>query len=240
MTYADWLPKQLPPWFQGPNGARFWRTIGSMFDGASSDLKEASKASFPDEGPADALQHVADDQQMLVRDGEAEADLRERLREAWTTWPLAGTPKGILLELKAQGLPMGSFGATILQHNGRYAQLDGSDNLVLGDCQLCENRQDLTGALQTPRLRGFTLDNRDQFYAKFLLLFPANVVALTVGSNLAGRLNAVVRKWRPGKSIFVGTVVLTAGTLWGWPTTQNWGAGGLNWGATTLRFIPPT
>lgn len=188
--------------------------------------------------PGGALLRIGNDRQIIPGPAESAASYRLRLDQAWDTWTRAGTHLGLLLELKAQGFPTGANGATIVQHNGRYAQLSATDDLVLGSTMLCDTRMDLARELQSPRLNGFTLDIRDQFYSSFMIIFPINVPTLRAGTNSAGRLNATVQKWKPGKAIYIGATVITTGGVWGWPLTKTWGDGG-KWGEGITAFVPP-
>lgn len=186
---------------------------------------------------SEALNEIGDDRQLPRGVGESDYAYAPRLKGAWETWTKAGSHHGMLLALKHAGLPGGSTGVTIVQHNGRYAQLDGSDALVLGDLLICINRCDLLGA-NIGTLRGWMDDWRDHFYSYFAIVLPADVASLTAGSALAARVHAVAKKWRPAKTHYVGVFVLVAGRMLGWPLTGQMSTMG-NLGTHTVRYLRP-
>lgn len=81
-------------------------------------------------------------------------------------------------------------------------------------------------------------DFRDDLWTRFALLFTADAANLS-GVQGQAILNATVEAWRPAQSTYMGAFVVLTGNLWGWPTSLVWGAGGLNWGGNSVRFIPP-
>lgn len=240
MPFAKEMHKLGPAWMQRERGRLFWGAIGQVIDEQNANLKAATMARFPDYAPDDtALGAIGNDRQLLRGPAETAAAYKVRLKTAFTAWLLAGTPAGILLQLKAQGFPMGTNGAHIVNHGGRWYRLNaGTDALEFGATMDCMNRTDLTGVIPATKLKGFTLDWRDQFYSRFVLLFPADYSALRPGTETAARLNAIVAKWKPAKAIYDGCTVIVSGGTWGWPITKTWGDGGL-WGGSTVYMIPP-
>ena len=75
---------------------------------------------------------------------------------------------------------------------------------------------------------------------RFGLIFGADVSGLTTGSALAAILNGLVSTWKPGKGLFMGTIVVISLPIWGWPIGVTWGAGGRTWGGGSGRFVAPT
>lgn len=247
MSYADYMPSVAPPWMRRDVGEKYWRAVGEMMDAERERYREATLASFPADAPADALASIGRDVGLPRAAGESDAAYRVRLRLAWDAWggdntPVtgkgggAGSHLGLLNALKALGLPTGASGMTIVQQNGRYSQLDGSGNLVLGSLMNCIHRIDLTGIINIQP--GWTFDGRDEFYSAFGIVFPADVAALTANSLLAAGLHEAVRKWRPGKALFIGTWVIVAGRCLGWPLGRTLGTDP-NLGGNTIRYIEP-
>jgi hypothetical protein len=237
MSYADDLPRRLPPPF-GASGRALAAAFGQRLDTLVDLFREAVHARLPGLCPADALPLIGTERSLPQAVGETDADYATRLKGAWDIWagdntPVTGTgggggsPLGLLNALKAAGFPTGATGATIVYQNGRYAQLDAGGEVVLGTLMVCANRVNLLGAVQARP--GWTFNTNDNFHSIFGILFP---VATTV---VAGTINSIVVKWRPGKALFVGTWVLTSGRLWGWPPNGTWGSG--NWGGT-VTFHP--
>ena len=240
MSYEDWQAKipQAPPWFLRPRGAAWLRAHGKIKDFFVARAKEAAKVSLPTYAPADALVEIGSERQIDQGLAESDASYRVRLRDAWDAWLRAGTTKGMLLQLKASGFPMGVNGAHVMQHNGRWTRINaGTDALEFGDTMSCENRMGLQGTLPSPRLKGWTLDARDQFYSRFTILFPVDYAALRPNTEVASRLNRIVAKWKPAKAHYDGATVIASGSVWGWPLARTWGSG--NWGGSTIYMIPP-
>jgi hypothetical protein len=249
MPYEDYLPAIVPPWLQAFWGGHYFKAVGRAMDGVTEAMRAAGNLKFPTQAPSDALPYVARERGLPRGPSETETAHRSRLENAWNLWPPDDTPGagvgggggshlGMLKELVIAGMPRGIHGTTIIQHNGRYAQLDSSGALVIGAGPVCIHRHDLTGAVPGD-LVGFTLDARDQFYSKFALFFPADVPSLRAGTAAAVRVNDVVNRWKPAGSIYVGAFVVTAGAAWDWPTTQTWDDG-TTWDSDTFYFVPPS
>lgn len=238
MSYRLWETFTGPPWLQGSNGG----AIIAEYGGAKDDVLDRARlgvlARFPGkitretdapdtESPSDALDHTGADRQLPRGPAETDPTYATRLLAGWDDLALLGGPYGLLNALKV----MGYVGANIIQDNGRYWYLTGS---VL-----------TTGTLMTMATRGragwqFSClgghDVSGDLWSRFALLFETDAANL---SGAAGQaiLNAIVQRWRPAMTTFVGTDVVLIGRVWGWPTTGTWGSG--NWGGNSSRFIPP-
>lgn len=238
MSYEDDVPRRLPPPF-GDDGRALGAAFGQRLDMLVRLFREAVHARLPSLCPDDALPYIGTERGLPKGQGETSSAYNARLKDAWTIWGGDDTPitgvgggggshLGMLNALKSAGFPTGSTGATIVQQNGRYSQLDSAGALVLGTLMTCESRQNLAGAVQARP--GWTFGPLDNFHSVFGLLFPA---ATTVD---AGVINSIVEKWRPAKALFFGTWVITAGRVWGWPLDGEWGDG--VWGGNTVAFHP--
>lgn len=238
MSYRKWQLLNGPSWLQGTNGSGY----ESEFGGAKDDVLDRARlgvlARFPGQitretdqppalAPTDALDHIGADRQIPRAPAEADSTYAARLLSAWTDYAYLGGPLGMLNALAV----MGYSGANIIQDNGRYWYLSGG---VL-----------TTGTLMTMVTRGragwqFSClgghDVTGDLWSRFAILFAADAANL---SGQAGQaiLNGIVHRWRPAFATFMGTYVLLAGRLWGWPTTGTWGSG--NWGSNSVRFVPP-
>lgn len=242
---------------RGPWGRRWWGAIGSVIDEQNARMRQAREATTLDGalalGLSDALDRIGADR-LLPRGGSApdvadEADVTyaARLKTAWETWAQSpttggggGSVKGMLVELAVQGFPVEDTGATVVNHNGVWHQLI-SGELVSTDGAEMVNRQNLLGV--PGGMEGFTLDVRDQFYSRFVILFLADVPTLTNDDTAAkARLNGTVKRWKSGSAVYDGAVVIPTGdSIWGWPMGTTWGAWRATWGegTTTSRFIDP-
>jgi hypothetical protein len=247
VSYEDHLPTIVPPWLAGPTGRAFFGAVGALMDQVRKRLIDAVKARLPSTAASDALAEIGRDRGLPQGAGESMQAFALRLIDAWTIWggddtPLigegggAGSHLGMLRAIKLLGLPTESTGATIVQQNGRYAQLSPGDTLVLDHLSNCINRVDLTGVVNSRP--GWTFEGRDNFYSEFAIIFPANVPALTVGSPLATALNDAVKRWKPGKMVFVGTFVIESGITLGWPPGRTLGTDP-NLGGNVIRYLPP-
>ena len=266
-AYERWLPTLGPSWLQARYGAGLMRSIGKMLDGQTAKLRQALAARTPDGAAAlniattdDAGRFIGNwldrqgNDRLLPRGGSAPATFDEpdanyalRLKNAWDTWGQdatdgggAGSPLGLLSQLAVMGFPTGLTGTIIVNHVGRwYALVD--DVLTWGDCMDAINRQQLDGTVPTPALKGFTLDARDQFYSRFMIVFGQDVAALTATPNdgvAAARLNDAVKNWKTASAIYMGAVVVVSGEVLGWPLTGELGDGTIL-GAGVNYFIPP-
>jgi hypothetical protein len=256
-----------PNWMHGPWGKKFWAAIGRVLD-AQNDLLRASQSARTPDGAvelamSDALDRQGDDR-LLARGGtapdegdESNASYAARLKDAFDTWGQhetdgagAGSVKGILTQLKIAGFPVEptppnylTTGCFLINHLGRIYQLVSDELNVVGDASACVNRQQLDGTIPSPRLPGWTLDARDQFYSRWMLLFAEDVPELTNADNLAkARLNEICNRWKSASAKYCGCAVVPneeGAVAWGWPVTIKWGQASLNWGTNGARFIEP-
>jgi hypothetical protein len=242
-TFEAYLPKMLPGWLRRTRGRKYMRAVGRRMDGVVQSLRDAGVIKFPALAPVDALPFIAYERGLPRGAGETELAHRTRLANAWELWegdntPVTGegggggSPLGMLRELKTAGIPTGTTGngVVLVQQNGRYAQLDSGDNLVLGDLMDCQNRHDLTGVIN-PR-PGWTFEPRNNFYAEFGLVFPEPAVID------AAVLNAVVEKWRPQHMLYIGAWIIETGVLLGWPPSGRQLDTEPALGGNLLTFIP--
>jgi len=239
MGYAAWLQTQGPSWILGPQGKALARTTGAAYDAQRDRILQAVLARFPTAGqldtsgqlqiaPSDALDEIGADRQLPRGPGESDAAYAARLQAAWDIWPFAGSHYGVLRALKGAGY----VGAITVQDNGRWGQLTGSAgtiaDLTLGSLMTCKDR--------TNNPPGWTFDPRTYFYSRMGLVFAATAANLESVSGQA-ILNALVNEWRPAGTAFVGTWVILAGNVLGWPLARALG-GGENLGGDSVRFIP--
>jgi len=223
--YEDYQSKLAPSWLQGPNGNAIERTYGAEKDYQMDLVRQGLLSNLPGQGPADALDYIGEDRVLPPSSGESDNAYAERLRTVWDGvdgWSFAGSHGALLRALARIGLPMGTpNGCHIVQRVKRYSYLSGS-TVVFGTHP------------------GWRSDGSPPaIWNRFGLVFGADVVSLTVGSQLAAALNATVRLWKPAKALFVGTKIIVSGPTWGWPLGVTWGAGGRTWGGGVTRFIPP-
>lgn len=226
MPFEDYLPKTLPPWLRKQWGQAFHVAVGRRMDAVAENFRQAIFARMPTVAASNeddaALEAIGHDRQLPRGPGESAQAYGDRLYLAWEAWAGddtpstgvgggAGSPLGMLNAIKAAGLPTGPDGATIVQQNGRYAQLDLSGALALGDLMDCVNRQTLDGSTLTRP--GWTFDGRDNFYSVFGIVFP------TPATIEPALLNTAVEQWRPSKALYVGAWIIESGTLLGWPAT---------------------
>lgn len=225
MPYKDFLPRILPPSHRGPNGTAFWESIGQELDTQRQRALEAALVRFPGKAPVDALDEIGAERRIERGPGESDNAYAERLRTAWEAWETAGSHVGLLNALRHSGYT----GAYIVQWNGLYATLDGSNTLVLGTLGTCYSRD--------PDHAGWMFDAADVHWAKFMLVVPSPVVAWTASTAQAA-VNAIVRKWKPGKALFEGTALIATGSkALGWPL-QTLGSAG-NLGGNVVTFLNP-
>lgn len=255
--FEDYLPTIGPSWLRATWGAKLTRAIGKIMDDQNERMRSAVKAGQPDGalalGMSDALDRMGDDRG-LPRGGtapdefdETDASYAARLKAAWETYAQndttgggAGSVRGLLEQLGVAGFPLGTSGAYVVNHNGLAWYLDGT-TLSFLDCDVCVNRCDLQGT--RGGLIGFTRDWQDQFFSRFVILFPVDVPELTDTDTAAkARLNSIVKNWKSAPAIFDGTIIVPPGDfVWGWPIGATWGTWRATWGTgtSTVRHISP-
>lgn len=240
MSYRDWQPRNGPPWLQGTNSFKFEQEFGGAKDQVLDRARLGVLARIPGAvtreippldpigdptpvAPTDALNQAGADRLRRRAPSESDSAYATRIEAAWNDLALAGGPLGMLTELTT----LGYVAPNIIQDNGRYWYLSGS-TLTAGTLMTCVTRGGLPG---------WSFDDRANLWSRFAILFTADASNL---SDPAGQaiLNSTVHQWRPAPTTFVGTYVILAGRVWGWPTTSHtWGSG--TWGGNSCRFIPP-
>lgn len=238
--YEKWLPGQGPEWLLGVNGQALKAALGSELDYQEWRLLQGLLAPFPTKGSVDgagayglpsddALDQIGVDRKLRRGPAESSSAYAARLLDAWTAWTFAGSHYGVLRNLQIAGYA----DMKVVQQNGRYAYLSGTAgtlaDLTFGTLMPCTTRAGRPG---------WSFDWHDDFYSQFGLLFTTDHANLSTASGQA-ILSEIVREWKPAKALYVGAVVITAGVVWGWPTTMKWGDAGLTWGGNTTRVIDP-
>lgn len=269
LGYADFFrsPGLGPGWAHGPWWQKYWKAIGTVFDAQNDLIRAAQVARTPDGavqlGMGDALDEQGLDR-LLPRGGsapdqvdEADADYAERLKHAWTTWGQdsvrgggAGSIRGILEQLDVAGFPVQptppnyvTTGAFFVNHLGYLWQLRDGEPLMVTTVNGCVNRTKIDKTLPASPIFGWTLDARDQFYSKWMLLFVEDVPTLTNAADSApkARLNEICKRWKSGSAIYCGAAIVPtedSARCWGWPLTDQWGDADV-WGTNGARFIEP-
>jgi hypothetical protein len=178
------------------------------------------------EAPGDALDHIGADRGTPRAAGESDAVFAARLLSVWATNQYLGGPYGLLKALSDYGYAS----VELLYDNGRYWFLSGG-TLTSGTLMTMITRGRAGWMFDADLLLGAQ-------WSRFGLLFTADAANLSSAQGQA-ILNSLVERWRSAASTYMGAWVLLAGGLWGWPTTETWGAGGATWGGASVRFIPP-
>lgn len=230
--YRTWQPLNAPSWLQGPNGGAWQAEFGGAKDEVLDRARLGVLARFPGkmlrelgqaevEAPSDALDHIGADRGTPRAPGESDAVYAARLLIVWDTFTYLGGPYGMLRALADYGYA----NVNIIQDNGRYWFLSAG---VLTSGTLM--------SMATRGRPGWQFDLRNDLWTRFGLLFTADAANV---SGVQGQtvLNALVERWRPAGSSYLGAWVILAGRVWGWPTTKVWGSG--NWGGGSSRWIPP-
>jgi hypothetical protein len=237
MPFREWQVLNAPPWLQGPNGGAWQAEFGGAKDEVLDRARLGVLARMPGkipreqgapdvEAPSDALDHVGADRGMPRAPSETDPDFATRLLGVWGANQYLGGPYGLLKALSDYGF----VGANLIYDNGRYWYLS-SGVLTAGTLGVMVTRARPGWMFDADLLLGAN-------WSRFGLLFP------TDAANLAGvqgpaLLNATVERWRSAASTYMGSWVVLAGGVWGWPPTATWGAMGADWGGGSVRFIPP-
>lgn len=236
-VYQDYQAKLSPTALLRPNGAAFEAAFGSVKDAQLDRDIAAVKAKYPNVAPSDALSIIGADRGIPRGQSETDAAYAARLVNAWNTWPWAGTPYGMLQAFRATGYT----NVFICQPNGgKEFTLDANGNLVTTALA--------GGVWQNLSLASpYTAPLRQTFWSIFDVLFPAPLPAswgggATVpasGSAEANFIRSIVSAWKPGHAICGRIIIVKTGKVWGYPTTQVWGAATGNWGSSTTDVWTP-
>ncbi|MBI2390502.1 MAG: hypothetical protein HYV09_13010 [Deltaproteobacteria bacterium] len=105
VRFRHYVIELAPPWLRGRWGEVWNGTIGLATDMVAEGAMQAVKARLIKHGPADALPYAGTDRQIERAAGESDDLYRARLLQAFETWRLAGTNKGIVTALAVIGLP---------------------------------------------------------------------------------------------------------------------------------------
>ena len=141
---TDLLRGLLPPFLSAPWGARWATAVGGVFDKLVVVTRFAVKARMPLHTPADALDDLGWERQILRVPGESDDAYRLRVHSAWETWRWAGTDNGIVRAFEALGWAIGhlegaSPNETTPLHWITYGRADLTENALTipdGDMQL--------------------------------------------------------------------------------------------------------
>lgn len=240
MSYRGWQYFKGPPWTQGTNDGKFVQEFGGCKDYVVDRARMGVLARMPGPvvreipaldpsgdptpvAPTDALEEIGADRQRRRGPLETDSAYSTRLVNSFTDFQYLGSPFGLLTELAT----LGYTSANWVNDNGRRWFLSAG---VLTSANLMT----MVTRGGNP---GWMFDTRNDLWSRFALLFTADAANL---SGVPGQaiLNETVHRWRPACSTFMGTYVILAGRVWGWPTTSHtWGSG--NWGGNSCRFIPP-
>jgi hypothetical protein len=105
VSFSKYMIELAPPWLRGRWGEAWNGTVGLAMDMVAEGAMEAVKARFLKQAPVDALPYAGADRQIERAPGETDDVYRARLLQAFETWRLAGTNKGILTALAIIGYP---------------------------------------------------------------------------------------------------------------------------------------
>lgn len=222
-TYRNFMMSISPPWLRTPEGEAWTQGVGDIKDVMLERLKEGVKARFPTEAANDALDRIGEER-LLPRAyfGETQSAYAERLVDAWTVWPFAGTAYGVLTALWDYGYSNYPY---IAIAKGKLYHLDSNKQLVV-----------TTGS--------FSFDVPTH-WATFRVLFPSPLPPSWIsggvpahGSAEALRVISVINRWKDAKALLEKVIIQNTGLMWGFPLSQLWGGGGLTWGGTVTIWTP--
>lgn len=135
-TFRTWVKSFLPSWMLNPWGARYFDAFAGFLDFEVAKAKQAVKLRFapsnvgiPD--PADVLPVLGAERGIIRSPTESDYTYLQRIKDAWVTWPYAGTPYGILKAYDDVGYSRGFIHLFI--RNGKKYTLDNGGNLVISN-----------------------------------------------------------------------------------------------------------
>lgn len=233
--------QQAPPWLQLPYGRSWKRAHGIVKDHFAFLARQAVKLRFPNvqRSASDAI--AATGRERLLDQGvdtltganESAAAYAARVKNAWGLdgtrgqapaegeWYWGGTAYGMLHALDLQGYGQ----AKLWQGNGRiWSLVAGAIHWVDGPV---------------------TSWPWNSFYVVFdappaswtAIVNPPTDVSVPSLSEV-NKLRRLINLWRAAHMRCKGILVITGGKIWGYPSTEVWGAG--VWGGSTVVFdVPP-
>jgi hypothetical protein len=117
-----------PTWLLQPMGKSLEGALGDMKDGLTDRSKLAVFARLPALSPPDGLSSIGFERQILRGPTESDAAFSARLISAWSTWPYAATPFGLLLAL----FGLGYSNVYLMPVRGIYYTLNADQTGVIG------------------------------------------------------------------------------------------------------------
>jgi hypothetical protein len=224
--YQDYQRQLSPTALLSTNGAAFEAALGSVKDIELDRVFASVKARFPGIAPEDALAIIGAERGIQRGQSETAASYAARLVAAWTSWPWAGTPYGMLSAFRSTGYT----NVVIAQpRGGKQFTLDANGVLVIGG-----------SGTWTPTYVG------DPFWSRFDVLFPSPLPASWIAGGVpasnsaeANFIRALIQAWKPAHATPNRIIIVSSGKVWGYPSTQVWGAATGNWGAATVTFWTP-
>lgn len=254
MSFQNWLPKQLPGWFQKNQGTALWTATGLLLDAQEDLMRQAALSGFPTAGgldnvnfpddpqpsiaPSDALDAIGFDRELPRGPAEADATYAVRLLGAWEAWKYGGSHYGLLRALQI----LGYTDMIVVQQNGRFSHLTGSSgtiaDMALGSLMTCADR--LTPWTSVPP--GWMAEANTLFFSSFSIVFTADHANLQPngdGSVSPGQaaLRSIVKTWKPAEAVYRRAAVILTGILLGWPTGRTGGTDPVL-GGNSVRIIP--
>jgi hypothetical protein len=97
--YVDWFPVLFTSWLRKKYGTRLAQVFGLTWDGIAEGARQAIRARFFSEAPADALPYIADERGLFrfpVPALELVERFRARIGDARAQWAVSGAPGGIV------------------------------------------------------------------------------------------------------------------------------------------------
>jgi hypothetical protein len=220
MDFRDYAVALTPSWLRQPKGAAFMRALGDSRDWMADRVRQSVLSRFFLHATRDALNYGGTERQLIRAPADTDAQFAERLRIAWDTWKWAGTPFGILSEMKASGYPDVSL---VIALGKRY-------------------RLDTDGTLLTTDGDTGTFTFTTGFWNEFRVVFDAlpahwSGVVPSSTSEEANKVRGIIKRWKPGHAIFDGIVILNGQNVWGYGGLT-WGQASLTWGSTATYWLP--
>jgi len=213
--YKNYAQSKVPGWLQQAYGAAWVQAVADVADSLLTRIKAAVKSRFVGIAPPDAVPQIGADRNLPRGPGEALADYRARIADAWSAWVFAGTPRGILSQLK------------ILGYTAQLAQVRGGLYTLNGD-----------GSVSSEGVT-WVFEPTDTFWSKFQVIieppFPWGAYGSTPASSsdTAETIRRLIRQWKSAYSTLVDIrVAEDAGAFWGaeghtWGDGHHWGDKGV-------------
>ena len=229
-TFRKYRQGLVPTTHQRPTGQALQGLLGDVEDQLLDRVKQSVKARFPLLAPTDSLLALGVERQLPRGPSETDAAYAARIQNAWSTWPFAGTPFGVLSAL----FTLGYTNVYLETCTGRQYTLPVNALASMGNTALAAGQWFIDSARATN-------------WSRFDVVFPTPLPTSWAGgasvpaysSDEAKRIRAAINQWKPAFALCNRVVIVTTGGASVASVTTDGGVWGMfdgTWGDGTRPY----